>query len=426
MKKFVVFLSAVALLGFALQQEGGVKFEKEGTPFQEILNLSKKTGKPIMVDFYTDWCGWCKVLDDSTYQNPRVGEFSRNFINFKVNAEKGEGIELAKRFRIRGYPTILFLDSTGKEIDRIIGFRPPEPFLERLKEILAGVNTFGDIHRRYQADSNDVEIAYKWAKKLEDRELIEEARIVYERVLKLDPGNERGYAPNVHWSLGDIARRKGDLQSYRQHLQTIIQNYPGYQNIHWAYMNLATSYFGERNYKRGVEILEQAPDSVVAKQPGQFRYFQAYAYMELGDYEKAFQTLDSIKTEEFPESALDDLRTRIYLKKGDTEKALPLLRKRYEWAKGSAERLNNLAWMCVEYKVNVDEALKWAQEAVELSKWEKGYIIDTLAELYALKGDYQKAIELEQKALQKTQRERWKKEFQEKIEKWKALLEKKE
>jgi len=423
MRRGYVFILMIALTTLGLQQRAGIQFEKEGTPFKEILALAQKTGKLVMIDFYTEACGWCKVLEDSTFRDPEVIEFSQNFINMRVDAFKREGAELCKRFRVRGFPTVLFLDSTGEEIDRIMGFRPPKSFLERMKEIYNRVNVFESIRREYEADSTDVEIAFKWAFKLRDRGLTDEAKRVFERVLQLDPENKKGYAPIIHDCLADIARDHGDIKARRSHLRTIINKYPGYSQIHWVYLALAMSYRADKEFEEAIRILEQAPDSVVAKHPGQFRYNLAYLYMEKGDYEDALRKLEEISPGEFPGDAIDNLRMRIYLKRGDTEKALPLLRKQYQRAKGSARRLNNLAWTCVVYKVNIDEALKWAQEAVELSKWENGYIIDTLAELYALKGNYNKAIELEKKAVEKTVEEKRKREFQQKIEKWQALLE---
>lgn len=420
MRKQYVLLFMLIILG--MQQRAGVQFEKEGTPFKKILALAKKTGKPVMIDFYTESCYGCQLLQDSTFVDPEVAEFSRNFINIKVNTLTKEGAKLSKKFRIWGLPTILFLNSNGEEIDRIIGFRPPKSFLQRIREIYHGMDTFTDISRKYQADSNNVDIAYRWAWKLRDRGLPNEARRIFERVLVLDPENKKGYAPEVHSVLADIASEQRDDEGCRAHLRTIIQKYPNHPPIHWTYLKLAISYRASKEVDKAIKILEQVPDSVVARRPGQFHYYLAYLYMDKGDYEKAFKMLGEISPGQFSQAALDDLYTRIYLKKGDIQKALPFLRKRYKEARGSADQLNNLAWTCVECKVYIEEALEWAQEAVELSKWEKGYIIDTLAELYALKGDYKKAIELEKQAIEKTYREAQKKEFKGKIEKWEALL----
>jgi len=88
-----------------------------------------------MVDFYTDWCGWCRRLDETTYSDADVRRALGGVVAVKLNAEK-EGRREAARYRVQGYPTILFLSADGKEVGRIGGYLPPRPFLEELKDIL--------------------------------------------------------------------------------------------------------------------------------------------------------------------------------------------------------------------------------------------------------------------------------------------------
>lgn len=92
------------------------------------------SGKLIMVDFYTSWCGWCKRLDRDTFPHKTVIEASQDFIPLKLNAEK-EGRSLARKHGVRGYPTILFFDHTGKVVGRIGGYLKPAPFAATMKRI---------------------------------------------------------------------------------------------------------------------------------------------------------------------------------------------------------------------------------------------------------------------------------------------------
>lgn len=96
---------------------------------------SKSTGKLMMIDFYTDWCGWCKKLDSDTYPAPEVVKQSENFIPIKLNAEKdADGIRLAKKFKVDGYPTILFIDSNENLAFKIVGYEPAKPFAESMSK----------------------------------------------------------------------------------------------------------------------------------------------------------------------------------------------------------------------------------------------------------------------------------------------------
>ncbi len=75
----------------------------------------------LLVDVYTDWCGWCKKLDREVFADGRVGAAVKDLVAVKVNAEKG-GEEIARRYRVRGYPTILFLDGAGNVVERVDGY----------------------------------------------------------------------------------------------------------------------------------------------------------------------------------------------------------------------------------------------------------------------------------------------------------------
>ncbi|MHB8636678.1 MAG: thioredoxin fold domain-containing protein [Fimbriimonadaceae bacterium] len=90
---------------------------------------AKASGKLMMIDFYTDWCGWCKKLDADTYPAPEVVKASESFIPIKLNAEKdADGIRLAKKFKVNGYPTVLFIDGNEKLAYKIVGYAPPKDF----------------------------------------------------------------------------------------------------------------------------------------------------------------------------------------------------------------------------------------------------------------------------------------------------------
>ena len=105
-----------------------------GSDLDSGLKASGDSGKPVMVDFYTDWCGWCKKMDSDTYENSAVDELTRSFICVKINAETDPGT--AGKYKVRSYPTILFLDSKGNVISTLNGYRPPDNFAMCLEDIL--------------------------------------------------------------------------------------------------------------------------------------------------------------------------------------------------------------------------------------------------------------------------------------------------
>jgi thiol:disulfide interchange protein len=99
------------------------------------LEMAAEQGKPVMVDVYSDWCGWCKTLDEETYSDAQVQAKASRFVPVKVDAGRDETVY--RKYGVEGLPTILFLNAKGEEIDRVLGFAPPEAFLEQMNRALS-------------------------------------------------------------------------------------------------------------------------------------------------------------------------------------------------------------------------------------------------------------------------------------------------
>ena len=140
-------IQAAVLFSFLLFNKGcknNVQYNWAEDSLEKII--SNNNNKLILVDFETESCVWCDRLDADTFTDEKVIAFAReNLISKKIDAEKGAGPDQKKKYRVRGYPTILFLDKQGVEIDRIVGYRPPEEFLIELNRIKNGENTLSKI-----------------------------------------------------------------------------------------------------------------------------------------------------------------------------------------------------------------------------------------------------------------------------------------
>lgn len=83
---------------------------------------AKKQNKFLIIDGFTDWCGWCKYMDKNIYPVKEVGDFyNAHYIFLEMNMEKGEGIEVARQYRLNSYPSFLFFDSAGAFVHYYFG-----------------------------------------------------------------------------------------------------------------------------------------------------------------------------------------------------------------------------------------------------------------------------------------------------------------
>lgn len=131
MKKYIVLLFLITgSVGRLCAQ--GIEFNHGN--WAEIKAQAKQENKLIFLDFYTVWCAPCKKMAMEVFPLPAAGAFyNQHFINVKVDAEKGEGITLAKIYGPSGYPTLIFTDADGKQLYRTTGAETAEELIKHGK-----------------------------------------------------------------------------------------------------------------------------------------------------------------------------------------------------------------------------------------------------------------------------------------------------
>lgn len=121
--------------------------------FEAAKLQAAKEGKLILMDFSgSDWCGWCKKMDEEVFTKDRfVKEASKKFVLVSVDSPRDKSIlsalarkqnrELAEEYKVRGYPTVVIVDPDGKEVKRHSGYRAggPNGYMKYLRELTRGV-----------------------------------------------------------------------------------------------------------------------------------------------------------------------------------------------------------------------------------------------------------------------------------------------
>ena len=111
----VVVLAMVAAVilgsrGGALRPSSGGASLPWEPDLSTALARAGNENRLVMVDFYTDWCQWCKRLDQNTFSDAHVQKALQQLVTVRLNAEK-DGREAAARFNVEGFPTLIFLDA---------------------------------------------------------------------------------------------------------------------------------------------------------------------------------------------------------------------------------------------------------------------------------------------------------------------------
>ncbi len=350
----------------------------EGAPaFADVLARAKKDGKPVFIDFQVSWCSWCRKLETDVFAKPSVGELMKGFVNVSYDAEKGLGKELAERFRVRGFPTLVIVDAGGSEIDRIEGFRESDAFTKEIERILKGKETLPALKQRVAAAPDDLAAAMVLARKL-DVTAPADAVVLLEKVVEKAKGKDHAFEAEACISLARAARNANDPKRAD------------------AACNRVLTEFGDTDC--AMEALQ--------------------AMIPVGDADAALAFLS--KTQKSCKNAKVSAFADAVIAEAHLQAAATALTRRAEVASDDPQALNEIAWTCFERNMNLKAAVGWARTAVEKSMRDPS-TLDTLANLLFATGQTEEAVKIEQEALDGAKAEPEKSAFGETLAKFKAV-----
>ena len=164
MKKILIVLILIVGLKCEIAAQG-IQFEHGS--WEHVKQKAVENQKNIFIDFYTDWCGPCRKMSKEIFPLETVGDFyNAQFVCYKVDAEKGEGIELSKQFGVGSYPTYIYADSDGKLLHRKSGYTGEKDFIELAKIALDPDRRFAPLEEAFNNGNRDKEFVLEYFTKL--------------------------------------------------------------------------------------------------------------------------------------------------------------------------------------------------------------------------------------------------------------------
>lgn len=384
MKKIGLLL--VGLVATVAVMAQGIVFET-GT-WSEVLAKAKETGKPVFVDVFTTWCGPCKVMSRDIFPLESVGKvYNESFVSYKLDAEKGEGVDLAKKYAVQGYPTYLYLKPDGSVFYRFMGSMPEDAFLKRSQTALSEsqdpkpISVWESEYPAHQSDTAFLRVYLKKRSKLSMSNVD-----LLDNYLKLIPESKRTPAFLAECLYSEFDNiRVGSLA-----FECLLKNHVAmdrlssnvvYDLLEYALSNSvrdAARKKDESLMKGFIDVLSQLPPSKITMTSDKL-YLDFYRYS--GNRIKYYQTVVSFCNNSLMKTSFEPL---------DNQRKQSVI-----------TDLNEYAWQVfldIDSKETLTDALKWSIRSNEMAPNHYGYLDTQACLLYKL-GEKKAGIELEERAV---------------------------
>lgn len=366
---FLIVAWSFLVLSNAFSQNRTIHFE-QGT-WEEVLKKAGEKNKPVFVDAYAVWCGPCKWMSQNVFTNDTVADFyNENFINVKMDMEKGEGIELAKKWKIRAYPTLIYFTPDGELMHQSCGARNVQEFVALGADALNPEKQIGTLVKKYEEGDRSTDFLVEYLRKLADAYMDGEA------VAKeyFNTQKEEELLNEQNWEI--ISTNVNDINS--REFRFLEKNQAQFEQLYGA--------------KEVEDKMQQVYVNLL------------YGGLSQNDgkaYEESKKQLLSKKNKAAEKSVLM-VEVRLAEQKKDWKSYMKMV-DRYitNYEKENGMLLNSVAWNVYENitdKKQLTKALGWAKKSVSLN--ENVYNIDTYAHLLYALGKQNEAIEQEKRAIE--------------------------
>lgn len=162
-----IILLSLLLLSLSFRADAQTEFRH--ISFDEAKAAAKAEGKVIFIDFYTSWCGPCKRLAANVFPTKQVGDYlNGKYVCLKIDAEKGEGPELAKKYGVEAYPTLAVINAEGELLGSFAGLKEGDEFIAAVEMCNNPELKPERVKARYEAGERNTPLVIAYATLLAD------------------------------------------------------------------------------------------------------------------------------------------------------------------------------------------------------------------------------------------------------------------
>lgn len=190
----------------------------------EALKLAVEKEQPVVAEFFRPDCPWSRMMDDSTFTNKLVISMSLDMVFAKINAFVDTAA--ARKYGVSFYPTFIVFNSSGEEIDRLVGYYPPADFFNEVQLYLQGNETLQDYHIRLADEPERADYSLVLAEKYKHRSNWEKALEYYNNVLKLADEDSQYEIEQAMHGIADIYCEQGMYEEAALKYEEFLTRYP--------------------------------------------------------------------------------------------------------------------------------------------------------------------------------------------------------
>lgn len=149
---------------------------------EEASAAAREFNRPLMIDFWADWCVACKVMEKEVYPTDQFASAAEPFVLVRIDADRQT--DLSRRYKITALPTLVFTDSYGNELFRYFGFMDLKPITELLQSLPQDMTDFNRLSKVLAGDKNNFDALDGMAARLKAASLYRASNEYYARALQ--------------------------------------------------------------------------------------------------------------------------------------------------------------------------------------------------------------------------------------------------